>query len=839
MSHTVIKCPGCLSKLRFRADKPRTSIECPRCSEQIDLTESANACDEAGRSDLLIDRKKPVTPGRNTNVRGPAADHSVASAQQTLDSDDSDHEFVDEFIDEDELRAKTESYIFLGLIGIAFLVSLIAFPSAIYYLLQDDETESVQVAGSDVSETNAGTPGITAAASSSPATGANPVEPPALSPQPDHSPPSTPTPRSNADQTTQPPGHAVTATPAPNSAEAESHAASVSPQLPAQPPSPTVPQPDPPKLAQPQPETSAPPLSAAKPSPLPDGRLQYGWAAGKEYVYELRIVADHSSGKQTINGSCTYTVKSEGLQDPQEREGSGSGFVVSSDGVIASRKISSSAASSVGFAVPVNELRKLMIEQQMTVPPLETLPPLEGPELARRISPTVAFIKVWGANSGAIFDVAFSASVTRTQNFDPRRMGFGGFPGMPSSGHDTGILKVSTSGDVVEFNGHENLPYALGPLGQFFIEPLDTLGDPAWGAESTTSLRIVKRADNDPMSRMRSRVPFRPRSGFDPFGRKQEDETVKVIPAVERTDYRLGAELNDRVTIHKNYEFTTTDNAAHPYLAVRGAGEIVFDRKLGMPSSFKYQATLVQNDEDGSVDKLPISVTYTLRDPEVVRKERAEALKRSEEQRKLQEQEKATPNPDLVEELRGRILAAEGGIGALSHLQRLAGLAVVPEQRDAVLELANNHLSNSNGFVAATASDIFCKWSTEEAAEELWTILQDENHLLHNARKTALTRLIEFDVPDLYSRLIPLMSDGRLRTDIRNQLTAAGGAAEQPILDNFAVLSDVPARRELLEVLRRIGTVQSIDFLEELSNGDEYSLKFAAQRALDAIRSRE
>ena len=89
--------------------------------------------------------------------------------------------------------------------------------------------------------------------------------------------------------------------------------------------------------------------------------------------------------------------------------------------------------------------------------------------------------------------------------------------------------------------------------------------------------------------------------------------------------------------------------------------DIVFDKKMGMPSSYDYKATIIQNDEDGSVNKMPITVTYTLRDPEVVKNEREAARQRLEERKKKEELERTTPNPELVDQLLADIRKEEGG----------------------------------------------------------------------------------------------------------------------------------------------------------------------------------
>ena len=920
MSHTVIECPGCLSKLRFRSASKRESIDCPRCSEKIVIA-------DAVKQPSASPKRAPRRPAPQPVPAAPPAD-----------------DYVDDFIDEDEARAKKESIVFLGFVGVAILTALIAFPSAIYYLLKDDPKEPQNVADASTSTE------LDASAETNPAGTKPPIEP--------NIPPT------NGDNQ-QPP--AETPQPAPEIARTEP--AKPKAKIEPAPDSDTVPKPvEPPVVPAPiiPAPTDPPPAVAAAPK-NDDGRLRYHWTAGQEHIYQLKITADHGGTKENITGSCTYTVKSNGREHDEEREGSGSGFVVASNGVIAtcahvvegakrievtigektyqarvivekgkldlalikidanalpvsqfadsdkvqlaervralgfpmstilgtsikvatgevagltmhplhgkqiqtdapvnpgnsggpivnesgqvigvvSSKIAPSAASSVGFAVPINELKKVMTDHGLTPPGVRNLPKLSGPEIAKTVTPTVAFIKVWGSSGGKVFDVAFNASFTQSQSFDPRRMRFGAFPVFPSSSHDRGNMKVNANGEVVEFSGEENLPYVLGPLGQFFIEPLDPYGDQAWSNEYQTTLRIVKREANDPISQMRSRMgPIGPRGrfggfgGFDPFGDKPEPETIKEYPARQSTSYRVGQELNNRITIHKTFEFVTTKNPQRPFLSVKGSGDIVFDKKLGMPSTLEFKATLTQVEDGGKVAKLPITVSYNLRDPAVVKKEREAALQRHEEQKKQQEIERTTPNPDLVDQVLADIRKEEGGFGSYRHLQRLSKIAIVPEKREEVLEVVTNHRKNSNSSVQGAAAEAFCRWCTEESVDEVWQIASDKNSALHTARKIAVAKLIEFDKPDLYEKLIALMNNISMRHDIKRKLQSAKGNVEQAVLDKIDSVSDRSVKRDLVEVLQKVGTEKSVALLESYVNGGDSLLKYAAQRALDAVRGR-
>ena len=119
MSRKIIQCPGCNSKLRFEIRADRTELECPRCSELIQLAEVPEEVE------ILEDEPVP-SRRRPTRSRG----------------DDSDSPFVDE----DTVAAKRDSLIFLGAVGIALLVALIGRAAQAHPVEEAREDAPAQVA---------------------------------------------------------------------------------------------------------------------------------------------------------------------------------------------------------------------------------------------------------------------------------------------------------------------------------------------------------------------------------------------------------------------------------------------------------------------------------------------------------------------------------------------------------------------------------------------------------------------------------------------------------------------------------------------------------------------
>lgn len=533
--------------------------------------------------------------------------------------------------------------------------------------------------------------------------------------------------------------------------------------------------------------------------------------------------------------------------DASINPGNSGGPVVNGAGQVvgvASAKLSGSAVTSVGFASPVNNLRTLAAANGLQLDVVARGQEVTGPEVARRVTPSVAYIKVWGNSGGSIYNVTFATSFSKTEQ-RTMRGGFPGPPSFPSHTSDQGTLTVNALGEVLEFEGSEQLPAVLGPAGVFFIEPLDAYSESQWHIENESTLQRIKQDDSPFGSfgpgrggRMRGFGPpgFGP-PGFGPpgFGGGQ-DEVVEEIPAVERVTYQAGQTLNNRISITKTYEYTATRASNQPYMVIRGNGTLVFDMEQGMPASLDYQATVEQNGDEAV--RVPVRVTYSLRNSEEVRKEREQMAQQAESNRLKQDQEKTVANPQLVDELLAEIKKSEGGIQASQPLGKLGTIAIVEAQRDTVIRVARNHMKNSNGFVKKSATEAFCHWATADHVKDLKEVLADSDGLMHDAKRCAIRTLAKMGTTEVFPILIESFSDSVVRGEVKDALIAAGSTVEPLVLDHLEKTDDRLARNDMFEVLKKVGTEKSVDPLEKLATSKDSSDRIYAQQALDAIRAR-
>lgn len=541
------------------------------------------------------------------------------------------------------------------------------------------------------------------------------------------------------------------------------------------------------------------------------------------------------SASGEVSGRTKHARHGEQIQvDAPINPGNSGGPVLNDFGQVigvASMKLDSRVASSVGMAVPVNKLRKMITAQGLNVPGPGNAQKLEGPALAKRVTPGVFYIKSSGSRGGRVFDVRYTANFSVSQGSNFRA-------GIPSSERDSGALKINSSGEIIDFNGKGGLPFVLGPISHIFLEPVDA-SDKEWGGESQGSLSVIRREKNDPFGFGLPRGFGGPRFGArpgprgfpgNPFNQQPKEQKLRTIPAVERVKYALGQELNNRVSIRKTYEFVTTDNPQRPYLSMKGSGDLVFDRDAGMPNSMDFDATIVQNDEDGR-SMTPLSVKFVRRDPEEVKRERDAAIARGKELQRKREEKRTVPNADRLE----TALAAAKRRAGIREMNELNELAVVPEKRAEVIAFAKDHM-NDRGSAGRKSVEILVRWSTKEHIADLKKIAMSRDPFQRNARKAAVGKLIEFDVTDSYPDIIKEMDDSSFKFELKKVLIEAGSKMEQPILDTFDEIRDSFGQQFLIEVLDKIGTKKSESLLKKLASNQRF--RFQAERALRSIRGR-
>ena len=187
----------------------------------------------------------------------------------------------------------------------------------------------------------------------------------------------------------------------------------------------------------------------------------------------------------------------------------------------------------------------------------------------------------------------------------PGRFGPGG-PSFPRSPFDQPTYRglsntnneivITDRGSVRGMRGDTQLPYLLGNLSMFPLDPLPEGLEDQW--QEGNSLTITSKSDTD------SR--FGP--GFGPFG-NQNNEQVKTGGG-ERHSYKIESKNGDLVTIAKTYSLDSPSTGKEdPAFKVEGKGTWIFNQTEGVSESMDFSSQMVVSENNSDV-RIPIKIEW-------------------------------------------------------------------------------------------------------------------------------------------------------------------------------------------------------------------------------------
>ncbi len=330
----------------------------------------------------------------------------------------------------------------------------------------------------------------------------------------------------------------------------------------------------------------------------------------------LKVTSGSVSGLNQEAGSRIFQV------DAAINPGNSGGPLVNEFGDVigvASAKLTGDVVSTVGFGRPINDVKVLLEQAGARFAPGTAQQKLEGPALAQKVSSAVALVHVTAGASANRTTLAYEASFSTTQ----RPVAGRAFRlTLPTIGRGSGLITIDEFGELITMTGDEQLPMLMGPAGLVAIAPLNAGGQSTWGRKSPTSITRIEQDPNDPLARLRGRGIRRP---FGPPIGNAPKETV--FPAEETTAFTLGQPIADVVPIKKAYEIKTLDNAAAPYLHLKGEGTWKFNHKESVPFSAELKFELARNIDNATI-RVPFEMQFIYTDPQII----AAELKASEAQ---------------------------------------------------------------------------------------------------------------------------------------------------------------------------------------------------------------
>ena len=284
--------------------------------------------------------------------------------------------------------------------------------------------------------------------------------------------------------------------------------------------------------------------------------------------------------------------------------GNSGGPVVNDKGEVigvASAKLTGEAVSDVGFAVPANFARKLLETKDITYETKGADEALDGPTLAKRVSPAVAFFTVTvgpgGVGAAERYNLTFRGYTEESSTEKPKKK-------PEREKFDGGQILANTLGSVSQEELIvPELPFGMGSQGMVGFERLSDDGDDAWTFREVTS--ISKVMPTGPVSHRR--------------GEQQKTTTVN-LPIIRQAEYEVGETQGDgTLAIQKSYHVVgLTGKGKPPFMEVEMEGTVYFDPVAGRTTRAKMTGTLRLATGEGVVE-IPIIYEYHQIDPRSIK----------------------------------------------------------------------------------------------------------------------------------------------------------------------------------------------------------------------------
>jgi S1-C subfamily serine protease len=494
---------------------------------------------------------------------------------------------------------------------------------------------------------------------------------------------------------------------------------------------------------------------------------------------------------------------------------------------VASAKLAGDDVDGVGFVVPANEVLNLLRNKGISVAPAGSASKLDGPALARQVTPAVAMLKitVGPGGYGAAGRVLLDYSGHMSSIGSPRVVGRMQLPGTPKTESERGKLLLSDRGELLDATGNTQLPYLLGPLGAAFVEPLAAGDERTWQWQRASALtQIIGEQNDGPVSLM-----FR-RRGRNPFASQTK---IVVTPAIEMSSYELTGESGEVATIVKRYSFQTLPQSVTPPVAkMTGEGTITFNRGKGYAEKMTFTATLVR-----SADKLSLTVPLSMEWRRLPQAELETARAEAKANREAAQQaaaekvarESAPRTPAEIDEL---LADLSDGSKRLAILTSLEKMRPIDERRAEVTKTVEPMMRDSNSAVRDRAIRVVGHWGTKETVKMLVKLFDQVDFGIRHATIDALGMIDDATAAEAIAKLVP---EQNVRTLASAALKKMGPVAEAPAV---ALLkhSDKQVRYEGCHILAEVGGPKAVAALKRLLRDEKDNWpRAAAQVALKKL----
>ena len=489
----------------------------------------------------------------------------------------------------------------------------------------------------------------------------------------------------------------------------------------------------------------------------------------------------------------------------------GSGCVI---GVV-NAKLAQAEISNVGFSVPSNVARGFL--RSLRIPFASPLAneKLEGPELVRRVTPSVAFITISAghgtSNRDNLLGLECSSGATVTVS--------GGSLPLPLSDSvvSKGSLVVDHFGRVIRSTGEPLMPSMFGPAGGSPLVQLSSRGEKTWDVQQP----VVFRRDATPASPSAGAPnPFMPHS-------RTPDAAAVVEPAVAKSHYEVTDDAQG-VKIAVLYELATLrKEGGMPLLRVYGSGTAHFDKAKGMPQGTECHVT-VDTHGEGHDTHSTCTITYRPMDA-------AEATKLVETASSTLGHGVASLRPEsldkAIEALKSRALSPEQKYAIIEMMLKLP----VDEKKQEAVADALRPLANGPTMSLSLVRAL-CTWGAES---DLAMLAQHWESLDLTSKDLLAKRMQKLKSAEVAQSLVSgLMHSGHVPDPVLLKVLRAIGPAAESAVVIMLTNADANVRMSACSILAEIGGRAASASLSRVSKSDPVLLvRDAAKTAMRKIRS--
>lgn len=320
----------------------------------------------------------------------------------------------------------------------------------------------------------------------------------------------------------------------------------------------------------------------------------------------------------TISGIIKREDENRFQIDARVNPGNSGGPLVDEQGRVvgvASELLTSRAIDSIGFAIPANEAVNLVRKHGARPAILPDGEKLEGPELAKRVTPAVALLRVETGSGGV---------ATKKR----KSLRFTGFCNS-HSGHESGTLVIDSCGKIVSFDGSKMVPFLFESLGTIGIEQVPGDNRKTWKSFRFVTLSAVNQSESrlpwpsyyrPPSLRYGPSYPrlYQPPSyglpGSHLFPGQTETKVVELIPACEEVEYERSSQSDgETIKLSKKYHLYTVskEDAGSRLLDMKTEGTVTWDKGTGWAKHSDMKGQITVNKSNITV-RVPLAMSYDI-----------------------------------------------------------------------------------------------------------------------------------------------------------------------------------------------------------------------------------